>query len=54
MAAHVKTIGIQKDVVRRKLKSIIPRIEKNLNGIELRLVLIFTYLKDENIASHLK
>ena len=54
MVVHVETIVLQKDLVRRALKSILPRIKKNLYDIEVRFVPILTYLIDDNMACHLQ
>ena len=51
---HVETIGFQKETVIRVLKSILPRIEKDLHSIELRLVPILTYLAHKKMASRLE
>ena len=53
MAVHVETISLQKDSVRRVLKSILPRIDQYLHGIELRLIPVSTYLTDDNMSTHL-
>ena len=52
--AHVETIGLQKDSVRRALEHILPRIDKHAHGIELHLVLNLTYLRYKNMSSCLK
>ena len=53
MSVHVETIGLQKDSVRRALKYIIPCIGKDLHGIELRLVTVWTHLSDDNMDSQI-
>ena len=54
MVVHSEDIGLQKDVVKRELKSILLRIEKDLHGIYLLLALILSCLTDENMNYHLK
>ena len=54
MLVHAKTIGLQKDSVRRSLKHVLPRIEKDIHIIQLRLVPILSYLTDDNMAFRLK
>ena len=54
MAVHVETTGPQQDSVRRSLNVILPHIDKDLCGIELRLVLILSYTTDEVTEACLK
>ena len=54
MEVRAETIGLQKDSVRRSLKSILLCIDKDLHGIELRLFPILSYFTDDNVASRLK
>ena len=54
MAAHVETIEFQKDPVRRVLKSMLLHIDKDMHGIEIRVVSVLPYLIDENMAARLK
>ena len=42
MAMHVETIGPQQNSVRRALKIMLPKLDKDLYRIELRLVQILT------------
>ena len=54
MAANFETIGLQKYSVRRVLKYMLPLIDKDTCGIELRLVTILTYITDDKNMTHLK
>ena len=54
MAIHIETIGPQKVSVRKDLKYILPKIDKNRYGIELRLVPILTLKTDDNMTIRLK
>ena len=54
MAIHVETIAPQKDSVRRTRSTILPKLDKNMCGFELCLVLVLTYKTDENLASRWK
>ena len=54
MAAHVEAIEFQKDPVRRVLKSMLLHIDKDMHGIEIRVVSVLPYLIDENMAARLK
>ena len=54
MATHVETIGPQQVLVRRALKSILPKIDKNSYGIKLRLVPTLTFKTDDNMTARLK
>ena len=54
MAIHVETIGPQQDSVCRALSTILPKLDKDLHGLELRLVAILTYKTDDNLAARLK
>ena len=54
MAMNVETISPQQNAVRRSLKIILPKLEKDLYDIELHLVPILTYKTDENMAARLK
>ena len=42
MAIHVETIGPQKYAVRRALTAVLPKLDKDMCGIELRLVPVLT------------
>ena len=54
MAIHVETIGSQQVAVRRALKSILPQLDKDFHGIELRLVPILSFKIDDIMAALLK
>ena len=54
MAVRAEPIEIQKYLVRHGLKLILPRIDKDLHGIELRLVPVLMHKIDKNIATLLK
>ena len=53
-ATHVEVIGPQQNVVRRALKSVLTKLDKDLRGIELLLVSILTSKTDENMEASLK
>ena len=44
----------QQDSVRRALTAVLPKLDKDLHGIELRLVPIIAYKIYENMAARLK
>ena len=52
IGAQVETISLQKYSARRALKHVLSRIDKDLHGVELRLVLVLTCKTDEIVASH--
>ena len=54
MAIHIETISSQQVAVRRALKIILLQLDKDLYGIELRLVPIISLKKDEIMAARLK
>ena len=54
MAVHVEIIGLQKDPVRRALKHVLLRIDKDLRGIKPLLVPMLTYPVDDYMTSLLK
>ena len=54
MVVHVETVSPQQDLLRRAPKIMLPRLDKDLHDIELRLVLILSYKTDENMAARLK
>ena len=45
MAVHVEIIFLQQECTRRTLKQILPSGDKDLHGIDLRLVPVLTYKK---------
>ena len=51
MATHVKTIGPQQDSVRSTLRITLPKLGKDLHGIEPRLAPILTCKTDESMAA---
>ena len=54
MTVHARTVGLQKDVVKIALKYILTRTCKDIDEIYLQLVIILSYLTDENMDSRLK
>ena len=54
MSVHVEAIGPQQCSLRRALKIMLPKLDKDLYKIELRLVQILSYKTDENMTARLK
>ena len=54
MDVHAEAIGLQQDSVRQALKLILASVERDLHGINFRLVPVFMHKTHKNIATRLK
>ena len=54
MGIHIETVGAQKNEVKSALKEILPRISKDLYGIDLRFYHFLICITDEVMATRLK
>ena len=54
IGVHAETTGPQKDLVRRGLANILPKLDKHLCGLELHFIPVLNHKTDNNFASRLR